>query len=226
MALLDGDRFEGRFREGVHVAEVSDLMRRMVKENLLKFDGTPLFPERIAYTVPYKLSEAEAHLYKAVTGYVRDEFNRAEALANDKRAGTVGFALTILQRRLASSPEAIYQSLRRRRERLASWLRELEVLRRGGQAAPMLEPTLPALDAEDVEDLEDAPDQEVEAAEEEILDQATAARSIAELKIEIETLKRLETLALAVRRSGDDTKWRELANLLSEIFTPAAIADG
>jgi len=38
---------------------------------------------------------------------------------------TVGFALTILQRRLASSPEAIYQSLRRRRERLEKKLREL-----------------------------------------------------------------------------------------------------
>ena len=37
-------------------------MRRMVKENLLKFDGTPLFPERIAYTVPYRLSEPEADL--------------------------------------------------------------------------------------------------------------------------------------------------------------------
>ena len=49
---------------------------------------------------------------------MREEFNRAEALENDQRAGTVGFALTILQRRLASSPEAIYQSLRRRRERL------------------------------------------------------------------------------------------------------------
>jgi SNF2 family DNA or RNA helicase len=52
MALLDGDRFEGKFRDGVHVADVSDLMRRMVKEELRKFDGTPLFPERIAYTVP------------------------------------------------------------------------------------------------------------------------------------------------------------------------------
>ena len=40
-------------------------MRRMVKEQLLKFDGTPLFPERLAYTVPYKLSDAEARLYKA-----------------------------------------------------------------------------------------------------------------------------------------------------------------
>ena len=118
MALIDGDRFEGRFRDGVHTADVSDLMRRMVKEKLLKFDGTPLFPERIAYTVPYKLSDGETRLYKEVTEYVREQFNRAEALQNDKRAGTVGFALTILQRRLASSPEAIYQSLRRRRERL------------------------------------------------------------------------------------------------------------
>jgi SNF2 family DNA or RNA helicase len=219
MALLDGDRFEGRFRDGVHVTDASDLMRRMVKENLLKFDGTPLFPERIAYTVPYKLSAAESHLYKAVTEYVREEFNRAEALENDKRAGTVGFALTILQRRLASSPEAIYQSLRRRRERLASRLRELETLHRGGQVAPVLAPTFPALDAEDVEDLDEAPDNEVEAAEEEVLDQATAARSIAELKMEIETLTGLEALALGVRHSGTDTKWRELASLLGAIFT-------
>ncbi len=85
LALLDGDRFEGRFRDGVHQVDVSDLMRRMVKEKLLKFDGTPLFPERIAYTVPYKLSDAEAQLYKEVTEYVREEFNRAEALQNDKR---------------------------------------------------------------------------------------------------------------------------------------------
>ena len=221
MALLDGDRFEGRFRDGVHVADVSDLMRRMVKESLLKFDGTPLFPERIAYTVPYKLSDAEAHLYKAVTEYVREEFNRAEALENDKRSGTVGFALTILQRRLASSPEAIYQSLRRRRERLESRLRELEMLHRVGQGVPILPAAFPAFDAEDIEDLDEAPDNEVEAVEEEILDQATAARSIAELKIEIETLKGLEKLALDVRHTGTDTKWRELASLLGEIFTVA-----
>src|SRR5256712_2153463 len=117
MALLDGDRFEGRFRDGVHVNDVSDLMRRMVKEKLLKFDSTPLFPERLAYTVSYRLSDAEARLYKEVTEYVREEFNRAEALENEKRAGAVGFALTILQRRLASSPPAISQPLRPRRGR-------------------------------------------------------------------------------------------------------------
>src|SRR5215472_8213618 len=149
MALLDGDRFEGRFRDGVHTADVSDLMRRMVKENLLKFDATPLFQERIATTVPYKLSTPEAQLYKAVTDYVREEFNRADALANEKQAGTVGFALTILQRRLASSPEAIYQSLCRRRKRLESRLRELELLQRGGGTTGFLDEEGPSLDAEE-----------------------------------------------------------------------------
>ncbi|MBI5243152.1 MAG: DUF3883 domain-containing protein [Elusimicrobia bacterium] len=220
MALLDGDRFEGRFRDGVHASDASDLMRRMVKEGLLKFDATPPFPERIAYTVPYKLSDAEAQLYKEVTDYVRDEFNRAEALQNDKRAGTVGFALTILQRRLASSPEAIYQSLHRRRERLESKLRELKLLQRGSDAAAAIAAGIPVLENEDVEDLEDAPDNEVETTEEEILDQATAARTIAELKAEIATLKRLEALALTLRRSGEDKKWCELSQLLNEIFTP------
>ena len=124
LALLDGDRFEGRFRDGVHQVDVSDLMRRIVKEKLLKFDGRPLFPERVAYTVPYRFTDGEARLYRAVTDYVREEFNRPEALQGDGRTRTVGFALTMLmsfyvvQRRLASSPEAIYRSLRRRRERL------------------------------------------------------------------------------------------------------------
>ncbi|MDZ7753018.1 MAG: helicase-related protein [Gammaproteobacteria bacterium] len=225
MALLDGDRFEGRFRDGVHKADVSDLMRRMVKEDLLKFDGRPLFPERVAYTVPYKLSDAEARLYREVTDYVREEFNRAEALQNDKRAGTVGFALTILQRRLASSPEAIYQSLRRRRERLEKRLREVQLLHRGG-AVDVYDAAGPTLDNEDIDDLEDAPDSEVEATEEAVLDQATASRTIDELKAEIEILKGLESLAQKVRHGGEDKKWRELASLLGEVFTPEAIAGG
>src|SRR5271157_4715163 len=154
LALLDGDRFQGRFRDGVHQVDTSDLMRRMVKENLRKFDGTPLFPERLAYTVPYPLSDAEAHLYKEVTDYVREEFNRAEALENDKRAGTVGFALTILQRRLASSPEAIYQSLHRRRERLEKRLREEQLLKRGGATTIEAAPQVPSYSDEDMGELD------------------------------------------------------------------------
>lgn len=217
LALLDGDRFEGRFRDGVHQVDVSDLMRRMVKESLVKFDGRPLFPERIATSVPYGLSAGEAQLYKLVTDYVREQWDRAKALDNDGRMGTVGFALTILQRRLASSPEAIYQSLRRRRERLESRLREAELLQRGGGRVTISTITL---DADDIEDLEDAPDHEAEAIEDEVLDQATTARTIAELRTEIDVLKSLEGKALEVRRGGKDTKWLQLASLLNEVFIP------
>jgi len=216
LALLDGDRFEGKFRDGVHHVDVSDLMRRMVKEQLVKFDGRPLFPERIAKTVPYRLSDGEARLYKAVTDYVREEFNRADSL-DDKRKGNIGFALTILQRRLASSPEAIYRSLERRRKRLEKRMREVEL----DQRAQLLD--TPLLGEEELEDLEDAPETEWEQTEKEIFDSATASRTIFELKQEIAHLQRLEKLALDVRQSGHDTKWRELAGLLQQIFTPQAI---
>lgn len=75
LSLLDGDRFYGKFREGAHKVDVSDMMRRMVKEELLKFDGTKLFPERRAITASYELSDLEATLYTEVTDYVRNEMN-------------------------------------------------------------------------------------------------------------------------------------------------------
>ncbi|MHB1423640.1 MAG: helicase-related protein [Gemmataceae bacterium] len=214
MALLDGDRFEGKFRDGVHTTDAADLMRRLVKEQLLKFDGTPLFPERRAYTVSYALSDAEAELYKHVTDYVREEFNRAEALENAGSKGTVGFALTILQRRLASSPEAIYQSLRRRKERLEKRLREEQLLKRGAEISMDLTADLPSLTDEALDDLDEAPDAEVEAAEEKVVDQASAARTINELRGEIAQLQDLERRALCVRQSGTDRKWDELSRLL------------
>src|SRR5436309_5034048 len=164
MGLLDADRFEGRFREGVHKADVSDMMRRMTKEELYRFDGTPLFPERRAYTASYALSPVEADLYQAVTTYVREEMNRADRTGDDKRRMNVGFALQILQRRLASSPAAIHRSLERRRKRLEERLREEKLLRQGGSVPLAKSPELPAYDPDDI----DVPGAEAEAAEEQI----------------------------------------------------------
>src|SRR5579864_5998470 len=219
LALLDSDRFEGRFRDGIHSTDASDLMRRLVKEQLLKFNGEPLFPERRAYTVGYKLSDAEAALYKSVTDYVREEFNRADALENDGRKGTVGFALTILQRRLASSPEAIYQSLRRRRGRLLDRVAEARQTKRVAEA--LLETAEISAAAgigepDDDFDPDDLPDAEREELEEELVDEASAARTIAELQREIETLVVLEALAEGLRASGTDRKWEELSRLLQD----------
>lgn len=214
LSLIDGDRFEGRERDAVHVQDTSDIMRRMVKEHLVTMEGKPLFPRRHAYTLQFKLSDEEAALYEAVTRYVRTEFNRAENLEKGRK-GTVGFALTILQRRLASSPEAIYQSLKRRRERLEKRVREEKLLKRGAEVRLDTE-FLPVLDDEAIENLEDAPESELEAAEEQVIDLATTAATITELESEIATLRDLEAEAKAVLQSGRDTKWVKLAEALSD----------
>ena len=226
LSLLDSDRFYGKFRDGVHKVDASDLMRRMVKEELLKFDGTPLFPERRAYTVNYKLSDIEAALYEAVTHYVTTEMGKADQLYGPRK-GSVGFALTALQRRLASSPEAIFQSLKRRKERLQRRLREERFAGRGRQAlAETLEPAPPPspFTAENAppmpeppappEDEDDLNAEEQENLEESLVDQATAAQTIAELEDEIDILVRLENQAKAVVASGQDRKWDELSRIL------------
>src|SRR5579864_6551867 len=213
LRLLDADRFEGRFRDGVHKVDVSDLMRHFVKEQLYTFEGRPLFPERLAYTVNYELSGLEATLYQNVTDYVRQEFNRADAL-DTGRKGTIGFALTTLQRRLASSPEAIYQSLKRRRERLERRLLEAKQARQDIDTSLELFEGLPSLSDDDLDELDESPGAEFEETEQRVVDQASAARTIAELEVEIAMLARLEVLALQVRRSGTDRKWEGLASLL------------
>ena len=201
MQLLDTDRFEGR---GADTGEASGLMRRMVKEQLLTFDGRPLFPERIAQTVPYALSQVEQELYDQVTDYVRNEWDRAAQLdAADGRTRTVGFALTVLQRRLASSPEAIWRSLQRRRARLVA--RRDETERPAWRAVDLERATDDELDADELEELE-----------EDVTDAATAARTRAELDVEITLLAELEGLAARLRASGEDRKWAELRALLTD----------
>ena len=232
LSLIDSDRFYGKFREGAHKVDVSDMMRRMVKEELLKFDGTPLFPERRAYTANYDLSDLEAELYANVTEYVRNEMNRAEELTGGRK-GTVGFALTQLQRRLASSPEAIYQSLKRRRRKLEDKLNEMKLVARGqavqnnriasalGTYAVQKQLELP----ENFDELdEELSAEEYELYSEQVVDQATAAETIPELEAEIVSLQGLEQQALGVVESGNDRKWEELSHLLQdspEMYTPA-----
>jgi hypothetical protein len=207
MGLLDADRFEGRFREGIHKADVSDMMRRLTKEELYRFDGTPLFPERRAYTASYELSPLEADLYQAVTTYVREEMNRADRGADSARRNNVGFALQILKCRLASSPAAIHRSLERRRQRLEDRLGE-EKIGGIGSAAPLAH--APALPAYDPDELDEAPGEKAEEMEQTIVDSATAARTVAELEAEIVILRDLEARALRLKLSGQDAKWREL----------------
>lgn len=206
LSLLDSDRFYGKCRDGVHKVDSSDLMRRMVKEEMCKFDGTPLFPERRAYTANYKLSNIESALYEAVTSYVKEEMGKADALTGSRKS-SVGFALTALQRRLASSPEAICQSLKRRHDRLEARLREESLLARGQRFSAQDMETPP-------EDDDDLSAEEQENLEEKLTATATAATNIAELEAEIAILGDLVIQARDVVDSGQDRKWDELSQIL------------
>ena len=213
MSLIDPERFTGRLRNN-EMPDVSDVMRRLVKEKLVTFEGKPLFPKRYAHTLGFDLSEPEQRLYDAVTDYVTSGMNRADQIteAGDKRRGTiVGFALAGLQRRLASSPDAIFHSLRRRHERLTQQAEELRRLAARGGLVPVAD--LPRgvriADLEDF-DFDDFDDEELENLENAVIDAATAD----ELDAELVELTELVRLAEEVRTSGVDTKWIELRDLL------------
>ena len=199
MALVDPDRFE-RLRSGSAAAaggDLSDYMRRLLKENLLTFEGRPLFPARHAHTIGYELSAGERELYEAVTEYVRTQFNRAEQLERGRRLA-IGFALTLLQRRLASSPEAILRSLQRRAGRLQQRLGEL----RAGRAA--------AGDAWDELDEDEYTSEQLD----ELGGDLSASDTAEDLAQEIETVEELVRRARGVRDGGEDRKWQELRDLL------------
>ena len=214
MALLDGDRFEGRPRDGVHSANVGDMMRRLTKEELLRFDGRPLFPERHANTVKYDLSPQEVLLYDAVTAYVREEMNRVARFAetDGRKKNNVGFALQILQRRLASSPAAIHQSLKRRRERLEAELAEVTLRGRAEGLRAAREYVIPA----DFDEMEDYDPAERDQVEDTLSASATSAENAEQLKIEIATLQGLEAQAFEVLKSGEDAKWTQLDRILDD----------
>lgn len=132
--------------------------------------------------------------------------NRAEKLGG-KRRNTVGFALTVLQRRLASSPEAIYRSLVRHSERLERKKQEI-VNGTYSDADPSVD--LVGLDSDDFNA------EEIEEIEEELLDAATAAQTVEELNAELIELAALTNTAKQVRDTGTDRKWTELSTILQD----------
>ena len=228
LALLDEDRFGGRTPGGgPSDIDASDLMCRRLKEDLVTFEGAALFPDRRAESVRYDLSEPEQRLYDQVTEYVQLGMDRAKEIEQkDRRRGlVVGFALAALQRRLASSPHAVHQSLQRRRDRLHTRLAELEKVLAAGaepEAAPSRQPAMPGLSADDLDffDFDDYDDETLDRLERDAIDRATAAETAPELRKEIADLGRLVEAAAEVRAAGTDTKWTELSSIFqSEAMT-------
>jgi len=212
LQLLDPDLYV----TGEILAEASDrdenrIMCRRLKENMNKFNGEPCFPPRHVETLSYRLKGSndgipnevsELGLYNAVTNYVTHHFRRAE----DEGNRNVGLALTVLQRRLASSIAAIRSSLERRVKRLKD-LRKLGHLRK-----QMEEGRVP----EDFEDLDDMDERDRWRLEDEVVERLTLAQNMTELDTEIDELTRLVDLARKSQRSVVETKFEQLRDVIGK----------
>lgn len=106
----------------------SSIFIRRLKEKMVRNDGSKIFTDRNARTLTFRLEKRSPkthRLYHAVTNYVREYFGKAFQ-EDPSRRTAIGFAMTILQRRLASSTVAIYKSLKRREEKLRNYLEDDE----------------------------------------------------------------------------------------------------
>lgn len=176
-------------------SDLKGVIRRVVKEEMVNFDGTHLFPERSTGQCFYQLRGKELDLYNDVTDYVKNQYNKAQRL--DKKAvNCIGFVMTLLQRRLASSPYAILVSLRRRLEKLKERF-----------DCDSLSLVSPSFDSS-----------ELNEGKEELLQGETAAINKEELGEEIQTLENLVKEAEDVLQSCKDTKWLALSGLLEKDF--------
>ena len=83
---------------------------RRTKEEMVRFDGRPLYPQRNCDTLSYALSRDEQALYDATTSYIAATYNRARVL----NRSAARLAMSVFQRRLASSSYALMRSFERR----------------------------------------------------------------------------------------------------------------
>lgn len=179
------------------------LFIRRLKEDLKDFDGKPIFTNRYAKTVKFRLSDLEKELYNKVSEYVFTQYSIA--MQNTTRRN-IAFALLILQRRLASSTWALYCSLKRRKERLEALLKE-----------PEIKPKIFSLSPEEIEEYEDA-DEQTRLEKEAEFEALTTARNKEELKGEINTIENLIKLAYQVIEQEAEVKLTELKKAIEEGF--------
>ena len=189
--LLDPDLFPEPHRLADKAGEIRrDILRlgpdcpwalRRLKEDLKDFQGMRLFPDRHAHTITFRLNREEYDLYKAVTAYINEFLPQASGAEK----ASVALARTVLQRRLASSTMAIFESIRRRLEKQQKLLKELEDLPPAQRASRLAQLQGRMIDAEQDEDDLD------EAERDQLADEFTAAIELDQLRAEIAALQDL-----------------------------------
>lgn len=177
---------------------------RRIKEELKDFEGRKLFKKRFAITVPFELSPPEERLYKEVTTYINKFLGKAQG----RKQAAVALARTVLQRRLASSLNAILSSLKRRRQRFADLLDELDGLSPEDQHTRLINLGKPI----DIE--KESDDCEEEELEDLAID-SIVAEKLDQLRDELDELSRLVKLAEQTIQAGTEMKLNKLKECLN-----------
>ena len=204
--LLDRDLFPEPHRFGQEAGQVRrDILRlgadcpwslRRLKEDLTDLHGRRLFPDRHVHTVSFNLGPQEYAIYKAVTAYINEFLPQATG----RRKNSVALVRIVFQRRLASSTRAIHESLLRRRARLEELVQELERLSPARRAKRLAQRSGRLADAEqDDDDLD-------EASRDALIDEATAAVELDQIRAEVAALGDLSVRVGRVREGGRDSK--------------------
>ncbi|MFP8953113.1 helicase-related protein [Natrialbaceae archaeon A-arb3/5] len=154
---------------------VDRVMMRRGKENIYDEDGERVFPDREVNSVSVQMTHDERQFYREVTDYVKNVYNRSEQLNEP----AVGFAMALMQKRLVSSVGAIHATLRRRLN---------DLLDEEPATDDLSEEAAAYLDGEDLDE------EDKQRAEDEIAG-LTVASNDEQLQEEIETLRRLVSLA-------------------------------
>ena len=204
LRLLDPDQFiSDQINPQILRLQDSPWFLRRIKEELKDFQGRKLFKDRHAKTVPFELSYDEQILYERVTEYI----NRYLGKTQGRKQASVALARTVLQRRLASSLNAIYSSLKKRHDRFALLLAELEKLPREQQEKRLRE-------LGRIVDQEQDSDDWDETELDEIISDSTVVEELEQLREELQALQQLVKLAEKTIATGNETKLQALKQCL------------
>lgn len=201
---------------------------RRTKEEMVRFDGAPLFPTRISDTLSYELSQgeiSEQSLYDETTGYIQTYYNRARIL----NRSAARLAMSIFQRRLASSTYALMRSFERRLEKLEGLIDDVQSGRLSLEELAGLQRKL-GDEVHDIlvektgdEETTEDDQEESEVGEEEAMGGVVAA-SLAELEAERLQVKRLLDLTRRVDDVGQESKFEKLRDVIrTERFKDAKL---
>ncbi len=192
---------------------------RRTKEELVYLDGRPIYPTRISDTLSYDLTSgavSEQALYDATTRYISTSYNRARLL----NRSAARLAMSVFQRRLASSTYALLRSFERRAAKLARMIEDMRAGRLSQAqlitAQQKLETLKDALDEKTADEEESLDDQEENERSEEQLLEGVLATTLAELQAEQEQVALLLELARQVYDAGEESKFEKLRDILRD----------